>query len=80
MTRQVFELHSFTVEGGLQLEKDVRTIGVGFAELTPDRIPAYKGDVRSLTTRTRARAHAHHTRTHTHRESTPAQLVACCMT
>ncbi len=46
MTRQVFELHSFTVEGGLQLEKDVRTIGAGFAELTPDRIPAYKGDVR----------------------------------
>lgn len=45
MTRQIFELHSFTVEGGLQFEKDVRTIGVGFANLTPDRIPTYKGDV-----------------------------------
>ena len=77
MTRQVFELHSFTVEGGLQLEKDVRTIGVGFAELTPDRIPAYKGDVRSLTTHTRARARTHttHARTHTQSQHQPSRLL-----
>jgi hypothetical protein len=73
MTRQVFELHSFTVEGGLQLEKDVRTIGVGFAELTPDRIPAYKGDVRSLTTR--ARTHTTHARTHTQSQHQPSRLL-----
>ena len=47
MTRQIFELHSFTGEGGLQLEKEVRTISMGFADLTPDRIPTHRGDVRT---------------------------------
>ena len=45
MVRQIFELHSFTAEGALQLEKDVRTVLLGFTELTPDRIPTHKGNV-----------------------------------
>ena len=48
-TRQRFqclggELHSFSAEGALQLEKDVRTLAAGFEDLTPDRLPTHRGE------------------------------------
>jgi hypothetical protein len=41
---QTLTLHKFTQLGGLQLEKDVRTLVTGFGDLTPDRIPTHKGE------------------------------------
>ena len=44
LQKQIGELHSFSAEGALQLEKDVRTLGAGFEDLTPDRLPTHRGE------------------------------------